>query len=242
MKIISWKIKNKKPIKAIFVNLVIVLMLGTVFAFSYAGGTLQAFTSTSGEAIYFGDKNSKNISLMINVYWGDEYLPDMLNVLKENNVKTTFFVGGVWACKNLSMLENILKDGHELGNHGYYHKDHDNISEQENYNEINQNHQIVKELTGVTMTLFAPPSGAYNSTTIMVAESLGYKTILWTRDTIDWRDQNKNLIYNRAIKNASGGDLILMHPTKETLNALPDIISHLKSQGFNLTTVTETLG
>lgn len=242
MKVFSWKIYKKNIFKTITTNIIIFGMLFIVFAFTYAGGTLQTFNNkTNIEAIYHGNQNSSNISLMINIYWGDDFIQPMLNVLKNNNVKTTFFIGGVWASKNEDMLKNILNDGHELANHGYYHKDQDKISAQSNFDEISQTHDLVKNLTDYEMNLFAPPSGAYNSTTVNIANSLGYRTIMWTRDTIDWRDQDKNLIYSRAIKNAKGGDLILMHPTAKTLEALPDIIHHLKNLGFNLTTVSNTL-
>lgn len=242
MKIFFWKTRKINYLRNIIANFVIVIMLITVFAFSYAGGALQAFnTNNLGEVIYHGNKNSNKISLMINIYWGDEFIAPILDILKDNNVKCTFFVGGVWANKNQETLNKIIAEGHELGNHGYYHKDHDKLSTDGNYNEINQNHQIIKQLTGVSMNLFAPPSGAFNQTTLTVAESLGYKTIMWTRDTIDWRDQNSTLIYNRAIKNACGGDLILMHPTNCTVEALPLIIKHLQNQGFLITTVSETL-
>lgn len=242
MKIFSWKIKKINSFRTITANFIIFAVLLTVFAFSYAGGSLQAFNSkTSVEAIYKGNTNSNNISLMINVYWGDDYIQPILDILKENNATATFFVGGVWASKNENLLKTILEYGNELANHGYYHKDQDSISSEANYNEINQTHQIVKSLTSVEMNLFAPPSGAFNNTTLTVAESLGYRTIMWTRDTIDWRDQDKNLIYTRAIKNASGGDLVLMHPTEKTVEALPDIISHLQNIGLNITTVSNTL-
>ncbi|MBR2053041.1 MAG: polysaccharide deacetylase family protein [Clostridia bacterium] len=194
------------------------------------------------EAIYHGDQNSNNVSLMINVYWGDEFIQPMLDVFAKYDAKTTFFVGGTWASKNEEMLKTMALGGHELANHGYYHKDQDKISADENYNEINQTHQIVKALTGVEMTLFAPPSGAFNDTTLNVAYSLGYKTIMWTRDTIDWRDKDENLIYNRAVKDAKGGDLVLMHPTEKTLAALEEIIKTLQEKGLNVTTVSQTLG
>lgn len=242
MKIFSWKIKKINTFRKLTANLIILAMLITVFAFSYAGGTLQAFNSqTTAEAIYKGNTSSNNISLMINVYWGDDYIQPMLDILKENNATATFFVGGVWASKNESVLKAILEYGNELANHGYYHKDQNKISSEANYNEINQTHQIVKTMTDIEMNLFAPPSGAFNDTTLTIAESLGYRTIMWTRDTIDWRDQDKNLIYTRAIKNAGGGDLILMHPTAKTVEALPEIILHLQNIGLNITTVSNTL-
>lgn len=226
------------------VNLAIALILCFVGGFALITGihtSLPTSTAVSG-VFYNGDKSSKNISLMINVYWGTEFVEPMHEIMEERGVKTTFFIGGTWAVQESEMLEKIYEAGHEIGNHGYHHKDHDKISEQENINQIKNTHNIVKELIGVDMNLFAPPSGAYNKTTVASATSLGYQTIMWTRDTIDWRDHDENLIYSRAIKNASGGDLILMHPTEATLKALPRIIETLQNQDFVLTTVSQTIG
>ncbi|MDD4815830.1 MAG: polysaccharide deacetylase family protein [Clostridia bacterium] len=242
MKITYFKIKKTSALRRITTNLIILVLLLTVFAFSYAGGALNAFNSKSSvEAIYKGNTSGNNVSLMFNVYWGDEYLEPILEVLKQKNVTTTFFVGGVWASKNSDFLNMILEYNCELGNHGYVHKDQNKINQQENFDEINLTHQLVKSFTGVEMNLFAPPSGAFNNTTLTVAESLGYKTIMWTKDTIDWRDKDANLIFNRATKNASGGDLVLMHPTAKTLEALPGIIDFFKSQNLNITTVSNTI-
>lgn len=224
------------------VNLCICLIVGVIAVFAVIAGINTIPTSAISGVYYNGDKSSKNISLMINVYWGTEYLDDMLEILDNYNVKTTFFIGGTWAMLNEDYLIKIHQKGHELANHGYHHKDHDKLDEEGNLNEIQTTHTIIKELLGVEMELFAPPSGAYDKLTVSCANSLGYKTIMWTRDTIDWRDHDANLIYNRAIKNASGGDLILMHPTQSTVEALPRIIEHLQAKGFNLTTVSQTIG
>lgn len=198
---------------------------------------------TNGEKPYYnGNKQNNNISLMINVYWGTEYLESMLSSLKAENVKTTFFVGGCWVAKNNENLIKILSDGHEIANHGYNHKDHSKLSAKQNKEEIYACGELVEALTGVKMNLFAPPSGSFNNTTLTVASSLGYKTIMWSKDTIDWRDKDENLIFSRATKNAENGDLILMHPTEKTAAALPKIIKTLKEKGFNLTTVSENIG
>lgn len=223
------------------VNCLIVLILAGLSVLAIWGGNMLVNTSTVSGVYYNGDKSSKNVSLMINVYWGTEYLDTMLEILKENDVKTTFFIGGTWAVLNEDMLQKIYQDGHEIANHGYHHKDHDKLDEKGNLDEISTTHTIVKELLNVEMELFAPPSGAYDKTTVSVASSLGYKTIMWTRDTVDWRDKDAELIYSRAIKNAGGGDLILMHPTEKTVEALPRIIDWFKQNGFNLTTVSQTI-
>ncbi len=228
--------------RKVFVNFAIAGIIALVAIASIVGSSLNVPVSTVSGVYYNGDTTSKNISLMINVYWGTEYMDDMLATLKEKNVKTTFFIGGTWAVMQEDMLKKIKEEGHELANHGYHHKDHNALSEQDNLNEISSTHKIVKGLTGDEMTLFAPPSGAYNKVTVAAAESLGYKTIMWTRDTIDWRDHDVNLIYKRAIKNAKGGDLILMHPTKETAEALPRIIDYFQQNGFNLVPVSTNIG
>lgn len=178
---------------------------------------------------------------MINVYWGTEYLDKMLTTLNKHDVQTTFFVGGMWAQKENAMLNRIKEDGHEIANHGYFHKDHDKISAERNREEISMAEQVIEKTCGVKTKLFMPPSGAFNQTTLKVAGELGYKTIMWSKDTIDWRDKNPTLIYNRATQNIAGGDLILMHPTLATSEVLEDIIVSLKRGGWNLVTVSKNL-
>ena len=198
-------------------------------------------TSLNPNVIYQGNTDSNKVSFMVNVYWGTEYIEDMLEVFDLYNVKTTFFVGGSWFAKNIEIAQEIYRRGHEIGNHGYNHKDHDKISEQQNYDEIHKTHLLVSANLGVEMNLFAPPSGAFNTTTTDIATSLNYKTIMWTHDTIDWRDKNTDLIIKRATKNLSNGDLILMHPTQNTLEALSSILAYAENNGFKATTVSETI-
>ena len=223
-------------------NLAIALVIAVVGGFAIFAGLKVVPTSAVSGVYYNGDTSSNKVTLMINVYWGTEYLDDMLATLAEKDVKTTFFIGGTWAVLNEDYLNKIYQAGHEIANHGYHHKDHDKLDEQGNLNEISTTHKIIKELLGVDMTLFAPPSGAYDKLTVSCAESLGYHTIMWTRDTIDWRDHDAEVIYQRAIKKAKGGDLILMHPTEATAQALPRIIDYFQSNNFTLSTVSDNIG
>lgn len=224
-------------------NVIIVLLLVSLSCVTIYGVNFVTSSSVIRGVYYSGDEKSNKVSLMINVYWGTEYLDEMLQILKDNDVKTTFFVGGTWAIKETEMLEKIYEDGHEIGNHGYYHKDQGKLSAEKNYEEIATTHKLIKETIGIDMNLFAPPSGSYNKKTVEIAEELGYKTIMWTdgKDTIDWRDKKSDLIYNRATKNTKGGDFILMHPTEATKDALDKIIKTLKNQGFQLCTVSENI-
>ena len=232
-------------LKTFFKQLAIVGLLlcivGSVFLCSYYVPKLNQVDLSYRGVIILGDEKSNNVSVMINVCWGEEYLHSMLEELNKRNIQTTFFVGGEWANRNPNMLKKIVENGHELGNHGYFHKDHDKLSYQQNLDEILMCHKIVQELTGVQMNVFAPPSGAYNEYTTKAATHLGYKTIMWSKDTIDWRDQDVNVIYTRALQDIKGGDLILMHPTKASMEALPQILDAILSKGLNVTTVSKTL-
>ena len=221
-------------------NIVIVLMLVILVGLS-VNNAKALNVQADARVVYAGDETKNNVSFMINVYQGEEYVKNILDILDIYNVKTTFFVGGSWVVKNVDLVKEIYSRGHELGNHGFYHKDQDNLDFDLNVQEIKTCHDVVSKNLGVEMTLFAPPSGAYSVTTVDAAVSLNYKTIMWTHDTIDWRDQDADLIYKRATKDLSNGDLILMHPTKKTVDAMANIISTAINNGFNPTTVSNCL-
>ncbi len=241
MKTFGFVVRNEKRFINVTCNVILIITAFCVMSLSFFAPIVTTAFSSAPAPFYHGNKNSNKVCLMINVYWGDEYLSNMLSVLRENDVKTTFFVGGFWVAKNNELLKQIVADGHEIGNHGYHHKDHATITSAQNKDEIFVTEELVKSVVGVTMNLFAPPSGSFNNKVLAVADSLGYKTILWTHDTVDWRDKNVDLIFTRATKNTVGGDLILMHPTEKTLEALPNIIATLKAKGLSLTTVSQVL-
>ncbi len=233
--------KRLKSFKTFAVNFSIILMLGGLFALTMTNDVRGVFSPVYSNLYYRGDASQKNVTLMVNVYWGNEYLPSMLQSFKEYGVKTTFFVGGMWVSKYPEEFLNIINDGHEIGNHGFFHKDHSKLSYNENQQEIFDTHKVVKQYTDKDMCLFAPPSGAFNDYTIQSANNLGYKVIMWSRDTIDWRDKDVNLIYERATKKLGNGELILMHPTLQTAQALPKILEYCKQNNLNVVPVSSNI-
>ena len=188
-----------------------------------------------------GTEYSAGVSLMFNVYMGTEEVYKILDALKSFNAKATFFIGGCWADDNVDCLRAIYNAGHELGNHGYFHKDHSKLSFAENQKEILTCNRFIELSVGVAPTLFAPPSGAYGNAMLSACEILNMKTILWSKDTIDWRDHDVSKIYSRATKNVKKGDFILMHPTAETAEALDEILVFYNNLGLKPVTVSENL-
>ena len=216
-------------------------MFAILITYIGASNYNYVFSYQNENVIYNGNRDSNKVSLMFNVYWGTEYIMDILDVLNEYDVKSTFFVGGTWVEKEPDILNEIIKNGHEIGNHGYFHKDQEYLNYDQNYDEIAITHKLVFVNHNYEMNLFAPPSGSFNKATLESAENLGYKTIMWSKDTIDWRDKDSNLIFNRATNNIKGGDLVLAHPTECTLKALPLILQYYKINNITATTVSECL-
>lgn len=235
------KIK-KELLLNIFSNSIVAAAIIFVFVFTLAPSTGLVMTAgKTYEPYYNGNRESKNVSLMFNVYQNTEIVEDILQVLDEHNAKATFFVGGCWADDNAACLEKIVGYGHEIGNHGYFHKDHDKLSYDDNKEEIYLTQIIVNALCGVKTTLFAPPSGAFNNETLSACANLDYKVIMWSKDTIDWRDKDVSLIKKRATENLQNGDFILMHPTECTLSALGEILDYYESVGFAAVTVSQNI-
>ena len=170
-----------------------------------------------------------------------EVVNGIIDTLNGYGVKATFFVGGCWADDNGETLCRIVDSGHEIANHGYFHKDHKKLGVDANRQEILLTGKIIEALCGVKPALFAPPSGSFSDVTLEVAFDLGYKVIMWSKDTIDWRDSDKKILFNRATKNPENGDLILMHPKKHTLGILGDVIEYYQNAGFSLVTVSENI-
>ena len=230
--------KNKKIF--IVTNLLLAIIAFGVFTVgAYYNQSVTISSSNSYGAIYRGSENVGGVALTFNVYENEDIVTDIIKTLKTYNAKATFYVGGCWADDNQVLLKEIIESGFELGNHGYFHKDHKKLSETDNKSEIENCHNIVYSLTGYKMRLFAPPSGSYSKTTLKVASELNYKTIMWSKDTIDWRDSNVDLIIKRATQGVGSGDIILMHPKAHTLEALPKIIESIQSQNLKFLTVSE---
>lgn len=236
-------LRNRRATSAKVVsNVVMGVLILSIGSLCLAPIEEKSVIDLNGAELYDSAKeNGVGVSLMFNVYWGTEEVYRILDILDVYAAKATFFIGGCWADDNVECLKEIYARGHELGNHGYFHKDHTTLSLMENQKEISSCNRFLELAIGQSPTLFAPPSGAYNETTLDAAKNLGMKAILWSKDTIDWRDKNAAVIYSRATKKIEIGDFILMHPMKETADALADILKYYKTNALKTVTVSENL-
>ena len=224
---------------SIFVNIISNLIIIMVIFGLYLACVPTNFT-TAFEPIYKVETKENQVAIMINVYEGKEYVEQIIKILNNYNATCTFFIGGIWAEKNHELLIEMGEVA-ELGNHGYLHRDHATLNEKQNREEILLCQNLVEKITGIKTTLFAPPSGSIANTMLTVCERLDYKVIMWSKDTIDWRDKDFQLILSRATKDVQSGDMILMHPTEQTVKALPLILDKYKEKNLQTVTVSELL-
>ena len=231
-------ILNKKTLYLILT--VILLSLICIGLFVKLQTTKDVFKQ---EDIYYqGIKDEKIVAFACNIDWGDEYIDDMLKIFNENKMKITFFPTGKWAEKNPHIIKEIFDNGHEIGNHGYNHLDYDKLDLEGNKNEILKSHNILKDIINEDPIYFAPPSGAFNDYTIEASKDLNYKLILWSVDTIDWReDSTQTLIKKRVIDKIHNSAIVLMHPTEETIKALPEIINYLFENDYKIGTISDVM-
>lgn len=191
--------------------------------------------------IYRGNPAKPMVSLMINVAWGNQYIVPMLDILDEEKVKVTFFLDGSWLSKNQELAAEMQKRGHELENHAYTHPNMSTLSRARATAEIEKTKTLLKQSLGVDNTWFAPPSGDFDQETVDIAASLGLKTVLWTLDTVDWRNPSPESVVAKISAKAEPGTLILMHPTASSSQALKGMIRAIKAKGLQLGTVSQTL-
>ena len=220
--------------------------IGVFMIIAMISGTIQPFLDTTllpsaTSPIFQGNPNQPQIALACNVFWGEEYLPDMLKTLDENNVHITFFIGGSWANKYPEVLKELANRGHELGNHTYSHPHPNALSKEKNKEQIVKTEELVENLTGIKTRLYAPPYGEYNNTVLLAAQELDYTTIMWSIDTVDWKRPPPEVLQERVLKKIHNGAIILMHPTAPTAQALPGLIAEIKKRGYTIVTVSDIL-
>ena len=238
---------KEKRFRAIWANFVIITMLVSVFGIAVAASLpAEAQTQIVNNAIYEGDKDGAKIALMFNVYENAQNVEKIADILDQYGFKATFFVGGSWVAKNPNTLLKIASRGFEIGNHGYLHRDHAKLTLKQNEEEIVLTERLIDGVLDdlpdyQNSKLFAPPSGSIGNVMFESCEQLGYKVIMWTRDTIDWRDHDANLIYERAIRDIKAGDLVLMHPTDCTVQALPKILDFVKAANLSADAVSKVI-
>ena len=172
------------------------------------------------------------------------YTGQILDVLKENDVKAMFFVTGHYLNSQPELVKRMADEGHLVGNHSYDHLDHTAISDEEMVEEIESCQQLITETIGYDMPrFFRPPSGVYSIRTLEKAQELGYKTIFWSFAYKDWDTSAQPTVeeaFDMVVDNYHNGCIMLLHAVSEAnTNALDDMIKFLKNEGYEFRSLME---
>ncbi len=232
----------KSKLLTVLTNLTLMIVITCVSLIGYFSGNAAAVIYDNTNLYSNGKEEDGMVGLTFNIYENTPNVIKILDLLDEYEAKATFFIGGSWADDNVDCVREIFKRGHELGSHGYFHKDHSKMSYEANLQEIRPSVKLLEMICGEKIKLFAPPSGAYSENTLSACASLEMQVIMWSRDTIDWRDKDVNLIKKRATQNLKAGEFILMHPKDVTVQALPEILNYIRENGFKAENISRMIG
>jgi len=226
-----------------------VIIVGVLVCLSivYTQGNLKNFTGVFFNAnrklpIYCVDTPDKVVAISFDAAYGDTYTEEILSILEKYNVKTTFFLVGFWVDKYSDMVMKIDTAGHEIGNHSSTHPKMSLLTEQEITNELENTSTKIKELTGKKPILFRPPYGDYNNKLVETAENLGYYTIQWDVDSLDWRELGVKHVVENVTHKVGNGSIVLFHNNaKYVVQYLPLILEDLQKKGYKIVPISQLI-
>ncbi|WP_240764815.1 polysaccharide deacetylase family protein [Paenibacillus dendritiformis] len=195
-----------------------------------------------------GPGTKREIALSFDDAPDDNFTPKVLDVLKSEGVKATFFVVGNRIEKHPDIMKRIVEEGHILGNHSYNHANLPKLSDAEFREQIIKTDQLICEHTGYIPNIVRPPYGNISEDQIKWLASQKKKVINWNVDSLDWKGLDAEEVKTNVLAHVSPGAIILQHSAggtgqdlSGTVVALPEIIRTLKNDGVKLVTIPELL-
>ena len=189
--------------------------------------------------IYCVDTDKKQIALTFDTAWGNEDIPQILKILKQENVKATFFLVGENAESNEKVVKRMYEEGHLIGNHTYSHIKLDECNISSAVGEINKTNEIIKSITGEDVKYIRPPYGAYSD---KLLSHVNMTPVLWSIDPDDWATTDTAYVVKSVVYKVKNGDIILLHDIYDSsVEAALEIIDRLSSKGFVFVTVDQLI-
>lgn len=190
--------------------------------------------------IYSVETKEKKMAITFDVNWGDDKTEEILSILKEYNVKATFYIIGLWCDDYPERVKEIYDGGHEIGNHSNRHTDYTTMSRDSIIKDIEVANAKIMAITGEIPKTFRFPSGSYNDMAVKAARETGMELIQWDADSVDWKAQGEDIEYKRIVSKAREGSIMLFHNDgKYTPANLRKIIQKYQQDGYEFVTVSE---
>jgi peptidoglycan/xylan/chitin deacetylase (PgdA/CDA1 family) len=217
----------KRQISKPLIKMVLFLVFGLL--------ALEIFQQPTS-ALQKGVQTQKVVYLTFDDGPSPRYTPKVLDILRKEHVSATFFVLGFKAAQYPQLVRRIYHEGHELGNHGYYHTFIVNKSKQWVESDIRKTDVVVQAVCGAKPKYFRPPGGILSKADVGLVVKAGHSIAMWTVDTNDWKGLSAPVIVEAATQRVTANSVILMHDglvtSQSTATALPVIIHKLRAKGY----------
>ena len=190
-----------------------------------------------------GNNTDKYIYLTFDEGYEAGYTPQILNTLKENNVKATFFITAHYLNTQPELVKQMIDEGHIVGNHTVNHKSMPSLTEEQIKTEVMDLHKSIYEKFQYEMKYIRPPMGEFSEKSISITNSLGYKTVMWSFAYEDWNENkqpDETAAKKKILDNVHNGEVMLLHGNSKTnTNILGDIIKEIKNMGYEFKSLDE---
>lgn len=197
-----------------------------------------AYDQVLNEPVKKIDPNQPMIALTFDDGPTKRHTPLILDALKEHNASATFFVLGSKAESEPELLQRMVIEGNEIGNHTFSHKQLTTLSKEKIEDEITHTQESIFKVTNRYPEIIRPPYGSRNDTVFQCA--MDKKIVTWTIDTEDWRSKNAESVVKKVLDQVEDGSIILMHDMyATTAEAAVILIPELQERGYQLVTVSE---
>ncbi len=202
----------------------------------FFGGTVRSLP------IYSVGRTEKKIAITFDCAWGTEHTDGILSALQAANAPATFFMVQFWTEKYPDYVRKIDEAGMEMGTHSATHSYMSRQTEAEIERELSSSAAAITAVTGKPVDLFRAPYGDYDDLLVDTAKAMGFYTIQWDVDSLDWKDLSATDIALRIVNNVREGSVILCHNNGlHTAEALPMVLSTLQNRGYTFVTVGELI-
>ncbi|MTT32725.1 polysaccharide deacetylase family protein [Terrilactibacillus sp. BCM23-1] len=237
-----WVINGTKLRNTIFI--LIASFFAALVAF-IQNQEMSVFSTTEGpRALTSVHTEQPHVALTFDISWGDEQIKPILEILKQKNVKATFFVSGEWAERHPEIIEKIKKDGHEIGSHGMNHTAYTKLDDGEIRKDLTLAESSIYKVSNRRTTLMRPPYGKIDHDVLSIASTLDQQVILWSVNPQDDTNPGYQKIAAYTINHTEKGDIIRLHASdsaKQTYRALPYIIDNIQKKGLSFTTLSDLI-
>ena len=190
------------------------------------------------EGICLGSKEKKYVYLTFDEGYEAGNTAQILEILKNNNVKATFFITAHYANTQPELVKQMINEGHIIGNHTVNHKSMPDLTDDKVKSEIMDLHLAIYEKFGYEMKYIRPPMGEFSERTLNIINTNGYKTVMWSFAYEDWNEQSQpdeEMAKEKILANIHPGEIMLLHGNSKTnTNILDAVIKEIKNKGYEI--------